>query len=100
MSSTPSYTLYHPRWHRTRVSTYWWLGRRRYFLFILRELSSVFVAWAVAADRAMDPPSEAWVTDHLWDGEADILDYEVWNGVPHVVYRWKTGHMIGASLPR
>ena len=42
-----SYTPYHPRWHRTRVSTYWWLGRRSYFLFILRELSSVSVAWVV-----------------------------------------------------
>jgi len=43
----PFYTPYHPRWHRTRVSTYWWLGRWSYFLFILRELSSIFVAWAV-----------------------------------------------------
>ncbi|MGH7501480.1 MAG: fumarate reductase subunit C [Longimicrobiales bacterium] len=41
------YTGYHPRWLRTRVSTYWWLQRRSYFLFILRELSSVFVAWFV-----------------------------------------------------
>ncbi|PYR93827.1 MAG: fumarate reductase subunit C [Acidobacteria bacterium] len=41
------YTPYHPRWHRTRVSTYWWLGRWSYFLFILRELSSIFVAWVV-----------------------------------------------------
>jgi fumarate reductase subunit C len=29
------------------VSTYWWLHRRSYLLFILRELSSVFVAWFV-----------------------------------------------------
>ena len=41
------YTPYHPRWHRTRVSTYWWLGRLSYFLFILRELSSLAVAWFV-----------------------------------------------------
>ena len=47
MSGMPLYTLYHPRWHRTHVSTYWWLGRRPYLLFILRELSSVFVAWFV-----------------------------------------------------
>jgi fumarate reductase subunit C len=45
--SHSSYTPYHPRWHRTRVSTYWWLWRRSYFLFILRELSSVSVAWVV-----------------------------------------------------
>jgi fumarate reductase subunit C len=40
-------TPYHPRWHRTRTSTYWWLERPSYFLFILRELSSLFVAWSV-----------------------------------------------------
>jgi fumarate reductase subunit C len=47
MSQQAAYTPYHPRWHRTRVSTYWWLGRRSYFLFILRELSSLAVAWFV-----------------------------------------------------
>jgi len=41
------YTEYHPRWYRTRVSTYWWLQQRTYLIFILRELSSVFVAWFV-----------------------------------------------------
>lgn len=41
------YTDYHPRWLRTRVSTYWWLTRRSYLAFIARELSSVFVAWFV-----------------------------------------------------
>jgi fumarate reductase subunit C len=47
MTPQTSYTPYHPRWHRTRVSTYWWLGRASYFLFILRELSSLAVAWCV-----------------------------------------------------
>jgi fumarate reductase subunit C len=47
MTPNGGYTLYHPRWHRTRVSTYWWLGRWSYFLFILRELSSLAVAWFV-----------------------------------------------------
>jgi fumarate reductase subunit C len=47
MSQHAVYTPYHPRWHRTRVSTYWWLERWSYFLFILRELSSIFVAWSV-----------------------------------------------------
>src|SRR5262249_23949270 len=28
-------------------STYWWLQRRSYLAFIMRELSSVFVAWFV-----------------------------------------------------
>jgi fumarate reductase subunit C len=42
-----SYTEFHPQWYRPRTSTYWWLRKRSYLLFILRELSSVFVAWAV-----------------------------------------------------
>jgi fumarate reductase subunit C len=42
--SSPGYTEFHPRWYRTRVSTYWWLLRLNYVRFILRELSSIFVA--------------------------------------------------------
>jgi fumarate reductase subunit C len=40
------YTEYHPRWLRPHISTYWWLRKRSYFAFILREISSLFVAWA------------------------------------------------------
>lgn len=48
MRQTPAYTQYHPKWYRSRISTYWWLGRWPYLRFILRELSSVFVAiWVV-----------------------------------------------------
>jgi fumarate reductase subunit C len=38
---------YVPKTFRPRVSTYWWLGRWPYLKFILRELSSVSVAWFV-----------------------------------------------------
>ena len=44
MSQVPLYREYHPRWLRPRMSTYWWLGRMSYFAFIVRELSSIFVA--------------------------------------------------------
>lgn len=37
----------HRRWYRERVSTYWWLWRGYYLKFVLREISSVFVAWFV-----------------------------------------------------
>lgn len=48
MSGNAGYTEYHPRWYRARLSTYWWLWQRSYLKFILRELSSVFVAfWVV-----------------------------------------------------
>lgn len=46
MSHT-TYSPYHPRWYRKRVSTYWWAERAAYFLFILRELSSIFIAWLI-----------------------------------------------------
>jgi fumarate reductase subunit C len=42
-----NYTEFHPRWHRPRMSVFWWVGRRSYLIFVLRELSSVFVAWSV-----------------------------------------------------
>ena len=41
------YTPYHPRWYRMRVSTYWWLWKWDYLKFVLRELSSIFVAYFV-----------------------------------------------------
>ena len=44
MNGPVSYTPFHPRWHRKRVSVWWWLGKRSYALFVLRELTSVFVA--------------------------------------------------------
>lgn len=47
-ATSPSYTEFHPRWYRPKVSTYWWLGKWAYVKFILRELSSVAVAWTVA----------------------------------------------------
>jgi fumarate reductase subunit C len=47
-STAPAYTEFHPRWYRPKISTYWWLGRWPYVKFILRELSSVAVAWTVA----------------------------------------------------
>ena len=43
-ASATGYTEFHPRWYRPHVSVYWWLKQRQYLTFILRELSSVFVA--------------------------------------------------------
>jgi fumarate reductase subunit C len=45
MSGEPPYTLYHPRWYRRRVSVWWWLQKWSYTGFVLRELTSVFVAF-------------------------------------------------------
>ena len=40
-------TPFHAKWYRERTSTYWWMSSWPYFAFIVREVSSVFVAWTV-----------------------------------------------------
>ena len=35
------------RMYRRPVSTWWWLHKRSYFVFVMRELSSLFIAWLV-----------------------------------------------------
>ena len=40
-------TEYLPKSYHTRMSTYWWMARWAYLKFILREASSIFVAWTV-----------------------------------------------------
>jgi fumarate reductase subunit C len=64
------------RLYRPRVSTWWWTRRRTYLVFVLRELSSIFVAWFVvylvllvyavgrgeaAYQRFLDWASSPWV---------------------------------------
>ena len=45
MSDLPGYTPHHPKWYRRRMSVWWWLKNRAYSMFVLRELTSVFVAF-------------------------------------------------------
>ena len=77
MSQPPSYTLYHPRWLRQPVSTYWWLRKRSYFRFILREMSSVFVAWFVVflllLVRAVSGGATSYQDFLAWSGTWPIL---------------------------
>jgi succinate dehydrogenase subunit C len=35
------------RAYRRPVSTWWWLKKRSYFVFVMRELSSLFIGWWV-----------------------------------------------------
>jgi fumarate reductase subunit C len=35
------------RLYRPRTSTWWWTRKRTYVVFVLRELSSIFIAWFV-----------------------------------------------------
>jgi fumarate reductase subunit C len=36
-----------PHAYRRKASTWWWLQRWPYFAFVMREMTSVFVAWSV-----------------------------------------------------
>jgi fumarate reductase subunit C len=64
------YKEFHPRWYRKRVSVYWWLGQWRYLKFILREISSVFVAIFVVMTllqlRALRNGPEAYARFEHW----------------------------------
>jgi len=77
----PGYTAHHPRWYRTRVSTYWWLHQWSYAKFVLRELSSVFVAWVVILTllqiRAVRKGPEAFAAYRHWMGHPLILALNV-----------------------
>ena len=35
------------RSYRRPISTWWWTRKRTYFVFVMRELSSIFIAWFV-----------------------------------------------------
>lgn len=45
MNAELRHTPYHPRWYRRRVSVWWWLKNPAYALFVVRELTSVAVAY-------------------------------------------------------
>jgi fumarate reductase subunit C len=74
---SPGYTPHHPRWYRPRVSTYWWLQRWSYLAFILRELSSVFVAWFVVFLLLL--------VAAVSGGEASYRQFLAWAGRPVVL---------------
>lgn len=77
MSDGPVYSEYHPRWFRPRVSTYWWLSRRSYLAFILRELSSIFVAWFIVylllLVRAVSQGDASYRQFLDWSARAPVL---------------------------
>lgn len=70
MSEAHVYTEYHPRWHRTRMSTWWWMKKGAYLVFILRELSSAFIAWFVVFTllqvRALSQGGAGWNDFLAW----------------------------------
>lgn len=63
-------TEYVPKTFRARMSTYWWLDRWPYLKFILRELSSVSVAWFVILTliqvRALKHGADSYAAFQQW----------------------------------
>lgn len=59
-----------PQSYHVRMSTWWWLGGWRFLKFILRELSSVFVAWFVVISllllRALNQGPDAYARFQEW----------------------------------
>lgn len=65
------------RLYRQRVPRFWWLRRRSYLLFILRELSSLFVAWFVAYLLVL--------VYAVGEGESAYQRFLDWSGNPFVI---------------
>jgi fumarate reductase subunit C len=63
-------TEYLPKSYHPHVSTYWWLARWPYLKFILRELSSVFVAFFVVVTLLQ--------IRALTLGPAEYAEFEQW----------------------
>jgi fumarate reductase subunit C len=77
MSKNPRYSEYHPRWYRAPMSTYWWLYRWSYMAFILRELSSIFIAWFVVYLLLL--------VRAVTQGDARYQQFLRWSGSPVVL---------------
>jgi fumarate reductase subunit C len=73
----PSHTPFHPKWYRRRIPIFWWLGHRAYTLFIARELTSVFVAYAAVLLLV-----QAWL---LGRGPAAYERFLAWLAAPAVL---------------
>src|SRR5258708_679529 len=75
-------TRFHPRWYRSPVSIYWWMERWAYVRFILRELTSVFVAWTVVLLllhlKALTQGAEAYSALQAWLTRPGMV---VWNTI-------------------
>jgi fumarate reductase subunit C len=77
MSQLRAYSDYQPRWYRPRVSTYWWLWRWAYLKFILRELSSVFIAYFVVLTLLL--------LQALRQGPEAYAAFQAWLKTPHIL---------------
>jgi len=65
------------RTYRRPVSTWWWTRKRSYFVFVMRELSSIFIAWWVFFLLVL--------VGALGRDEASYRDFLDWASAPWVV---------------
>ena len=77
MIERSAYREFRPKWYRPRMSTYWWLSRWSYVKFMLRELSSVFVAYFIVITllqiRALTLGSSAYASFQDWLGNPLVI---------------------------
>ena len=66
-----------PTTYRQPVSRLWWLKKRTYFMFVLRELSSIFVAWFAVFLMIM--------IYAIGRGEESYRNFMNWAGSPVVI---------------
>lgn len=81
MAGTLDAPRYHGRWHRPRMSVFWWLESWRYTRFVVRELTSVCVAWTalvlMAYVGAAGLGAEALATFVSWMGAPWLVAWHV-----------------------
>ena len=63
--------------YRRPISIWWWTRKRSYFVFVMRELSSIFVAWLVVFLLLL--------VRAIGDGEAAYDDFLDWAASPWLV---------------
>ncbi len=70
MNQNPHYTKHHPRWYRVRMPIFWWVHKWVHAKFILRELTSVAVAFYAMVllfqIRAVAQGPEAYASFLAW----------------------------------
>lgn len=73
MTALPTYTR--------RIPMFWWLRKRTYFVFVMRELSSIFIAWFVVFlllfVRAVGRGESAYVDFLGWASSPAVLTVNV-----------------------
>jgi len=72
-----AYRRHHPKWYRARMPIFWWLRRLTYARFILRELTSLAVAYAalllLVEVYAVEAGPDAFSQFSAWLGSPPVV---------------------------